>query len=99
MPKFLVGFFALLIAMLPVTAIAQVTSPGSQDGQSAVPGTPNSGAGVAGQPGNKNGPPAKRPATTGSDVKTGTSSQDTSKIPGKPGGKSGPPVQSPSSAK
>lgn len=99
MPKFFVGPLALLIAALPATAIGQTTSPNSQDRQSVTPTSPNSGAGVQGQPGNKSGPAAKRPGTTGSDVNDSTSTQDASKIPGKPGGKSGPPARSPSSAK
>jgi hypothetical protein len=97
MQKFFVGPLALLIAALPVTAMGQTTSPNSQD--RVTPTSPNSGAGIQGQPGNKSGPAAKRPGTTGSDVNSGTSTQDTSKIPGKPGGKSGPPARSPSSAK
>jgi hypothetical protein len=97
MPKFFVGPLALLIAAVPFAAIGQTTSP--QSGQSAVPNTPNSGAGIPGQPGNKSGPAVRRSGTTGSDIDKGTSTQDTSKIPGKPGGKSGPPARSPSSAK
>ena len=96
MPKFFVG---LLAAALPVIAVAQTTTPGSQDPQSVTPTSPNSGAGIPGYPGNKSGPAAKRSGTTGSDVNSGTSRQDTSKIPGKPGGKSGPPARSPSSTK
>jgi hypothetical protein len=88
--------FALLIAAMPFSAIAQTTNPGSQDRDSVTPSTPNSGAGVPGHPGNKSGPAIKRSGTTGSDVNSGTSTQDTSKIPGKPGGKSGPAARSPS---
>jgi hypothetical protein len=99
MQKLFVGPLALVIAGLPVIALAQTTSPGSQDRQSVTPTSPNSGAGIPGQPGNKSGPAAKRSGTTGSDVNSGTSTQDTSKVPGKPGGKSGPPARSPSSTK
>ena len=99
MQKLFVGPLALVIAGLPVIAIAQTTSPGTQDRQSVTPTSPNSGAGVPGQPGNKSGPAAKRPGTAGSDVNSGTSTQDTSKVPGKPGGKSGPPARSPTSTK
>ena len=95
MPKFFVGPLVLVIALLPITTIAQTTTTGPQDGQAAVPSTPHSGAGIPGQPGNKSGPPAKKPQTTGSDANTGM--QDASKIPGKPGSKSGPAVRSPSS--
>src|SRR5689334_17701703 len=88
--------FALLIAAMPFSTFAQTTGPGSQDRQSVTPTSPNSGAGVPGHPGNKSGPAAKRSGTTGSDVNSGTSTQDTSKIPGKPGSKSGPAERSPS---
>jgi hypothetical protein len=96
MPKFFVGPVALAIAMLPAVAIAQTTSPNPQGTPSVQPTGPTSGAGVPGMPGNKSGPAAKRPETTGSDAK---SPQDVSKVPGKPGSKSGPAVRSPSSAK
>lgn len=104
MTKLFFGPIALVIAILPVAAIAQTTGPSSQD-QSVVPTTPNSGAGIPGQPGNKSGPPARRSGTSGSgvnsssDVNGGMQTQDASKIPGKPGSKSGPAVKSPSSAK
>jgi hypothetical protein len=56
-------------------------------------GTPNSGAGVQGMPGNKSGPAVngKNSSEQSSGVK-----QDTSKIPGLPGNKSGSPAQKPS---
>ena len=98
MPKFFVGCVALVIAMFPAGAIAQKTGPDSQAIQSVQPTSPNSGAGIPGQPGNKSGPPAKKPETTGSDANS-KPSQDVSKIPGKPGSKSGPAVRSPSSGK
>jgi hypothetical protein len=58
---------------------------------SAQPSVQNSGTGVSGAPGNKNGPPANA-ATTG----TGNSAvqqQDSSGIKGLPGNKSGPPAK------
>ncbi len=51
-------------------------------------GTPNSGAGVPGLPGNKSGPAVKP-----GEQSTGLS-QDQSKVPGLPGSKSGPAQQS-----
>ena len=98
MSKFFAGPVALVIAMLPAVAIAQKTNPDPQGTQSVQPTSPNSGAGIPGQPGNKSGPAAKRPETTGSDADS-KPSQDASKIPGKPGSKSGPAVRSPSSGK
>ena len=97
MPKSVIGPIALLFAMFPAVAIAQTANPNPQDTQSAQPITPNSGAGIPGQPGNKSGPVAKKPETTGSEANRPT--QDTSNIPGKPGSKSGPVQRSPSTVK
>jgi hypothetical protein len=97
MAKIFAGPLALAIALLPVVAVAQTSSPGTQDRPAVAPTAPNSGAGVPGHPGNKSGPAAKRSGTTtGADVNSGTSTQDTSNIPGKPGGKSGPATRPPS---
>jgi hypothetical protein len=56
-------------------------------------GTPNSGAGVHGMPGNKSGP-----AVNGknSNEQSNGVGQDQSKVPGMPGNKSGQPAQKPS---
>ena len=97
MTKFVIGPIALVIAMFPVVAIAQTTNPNPQGTQSVEPTRPNSGAGIPGQPGNKSGPAAKKPETTGSDANR--PAQDSSNIPGKPGSKSGPVQRSPSSLK
>ena len=90
---------AFAFAFLSAAASAQTTTPSpSLQHQEVTPNTPNSGAGIPGQPGNKNGPPADAAGTTGSgsapDVSP--SKKDASKVPGKPGGKSGPPVMPPS---
>jgi hypothetical protein len=98
MSKFLIGPVALVIAMLPAVAMAQKTTPDSPGTKSIQPVTPNSGAGIPGQPGNKSGPAAKKPETTGSEANS-KPSDDVSKIPGKPGSKSGPAIRSPSSGK
>ena len=79
MSKFFAGPVALVIAMLPAVAIAQKTNPDPQGTQSVQPTSPNSGAEIPGQSGNKSGPAAKRPETTGSDADS-KPSQDTSKI-------------------
>ena len=97
MQKFIVGPVMLVIAMLPAVAIAQTTNPNSQGIQSVQPASPNSGAGIPGQPGNKSGPPAKKPETMGSDANR--TLPDSANIQGKPGSKSGPAVRSPSSGK
>jgi hypothetical protein len=82
--------------LLKATAVAVVLAvpAGAQTvGNPAMnaPSAQNSGTGIAGQPGNKNGPAAR----SGQD-QNASSQQDTSKIPGKPGGKSGPAVMPPS---
>jgi hypothetical protein len=66
--------------------------------QTNLPSAQNSGAGVPGQAGNKNGPAAgPRGQIAGSDQTNQTTRlQDSSGIPGKPGGKSGPAVMPPS---
>jgi hypothetical protein len=90
-------FLALATMMLP--ALAQ--APSTSAGQSPAPTAPNSGAGIPGQPGNKNGPAAKPPGSTGavSSDQQGSAArnQDASNIPGQPGSKSGPAVAPPSS--
>ena len=87
-----------------VTAIITVlpflfTTPGAaQDTRmpQEQPGGPNSGAGIPGQQGNKNGPAARPPsATSGAGASSPSATQDASKIPGQPGNKSGPPAAKP----
>ena len=56
-------------------------------------GTPNSGTGVKGLPGNKSGPAAK-PQQNPSGQSSGVN-QDPSKVPGLPGNKSGPAPEKP----
>jgi hypothetical protein len=97
MPKFVVGPIALLFVILAAVVIAQTVNPKPQGTESAQPIRPNSGAGIPGQPGNKSGPAARKPETTGSDANR--PAQDTSNIPGKPGSKSGPVQRSPSTMK
>jgi hypothetical protein len=68
-------------------------------GPMPVPSAQNSGAGIAGQAGSKNGPPPKQ-TTTGSSIGAASNGQsvrqqDSAKIPGKAGGKSGPAVEPP----
>jgi hypothetical protein len=89
---------AAMIVCLGAPALAQ------SGGNVSVPSGQNSGAGIQGHPGNKNGPAAKSP-TTGSATSTSeqdaeqgkvTRQQDSAKIPGKTGGKSGPAARRPS---
>ena len=85
---------AAMLAMLASPALAQTSNPVTNS-----PSATNSGAGIAGQPGNKNGPAAKPgQSATSQQTNSSTSPQDTSKIQGKPGGKSGPAVMPPSNS-
>ncbi|WP_275195746.1 hypothetical protein [Bradyrhizobium sp. CSA207] len=71
-------------------------SPSRADSGNAAtaPSAQNSGAGIAGAPGNKNGPPAHT-GTTGaaSQNQQSVQQQDPANIKGLPGNKSGPPAK------
>ena len=73
-------------------SVAQIPG-GTNSGASATaPSTQNSGPGIAGAPGSKNGPPTG--TTTGSSTQNlSVQEQDTSGVKGLPGGKSGPPAK------
>lgn len=85
---------ALIFALaLPApVALAQTTKPDV----SGAPSAQNSG--IAGQPGNKNGPAANPGETVGASSNQQNPTvqqQDTSNIKGLPGNKSGPPAKQP----
>jgi hypothetical protein len=90
------------LAILTVLPLVLTTPALAQNAQSIQqqPTSPNSGAGIAGQPGGKSGPAVKpSTATTGSGVESGGGrNQDAAKVPGLPGSKSGPAVKSPSNS-
>ena len=75
-----------ILAMVALPALAQTPTP---------PSSQNSGVGISGQPGGKNGP-APNSTATNEQKNPPTQLQDTSKVQGKPGGKSGPAVKPPS---
>jgi hypothetical protein len=86
----------LALALSAPAALAQTKKPDV----SGAPSAQNSGAGIAGQPGNKNGPAPKPGDTVGSSSSSNQSNptvqqQDTSNIKGLPGNKSGPPAKEP----
>jgi hypothetical protein len=90
--KMIVSTLAVALAF-SAPAFAQTT-------KTDVPGAPsaqNSGAGIAGQPGNKNGPAARPGDTVGSSSGANSTvpQQDTSNIKGLPGNKSGPAAKQP----
>ncbi|MET4218690.1 hypothetical protein ABIB00_003908 [Bradyrhizobium sp. LB14.3] len=88
-----VPIIATTLVIATSTAFAQTTKPDV----SAAPSAQNSGTGIAGQPGNKNGPAAKPGDTVGSATGTNPTvqQQDTSNVKGLPGNKSGPAVKQP----
>ena len=84
------------LALSAPVVLAQTTKPDV----SGAPSAQNSGAGIAGQPGNKNGPAAKPGETIGASSSSNQQNptvqqQDTSNIKGLPGNKSGPPAKEP----
>ena len=83
------------LAILTILPLALTAPALAQNAQQQQPTSPNSGAGVTGQPGSKSGPAAKSPsATTGSGAGE-SRNQDAAKVPGLPGSKSGPAVSAP----
>jgi hypothetical protein len=85
-----------ILTILPLVLTAPALA---QNAQQQQPTSPNSGAGITGQPGSKSGPAVKSPsATTGSGVAGEGRNQDAAKVPGLPGSKSGPAVKPPSSS-
>lgn len=91
-----VSVVALVVTISSPAALAQTQKPDV----SAAPSAQNSGAGIAGQPGNKSGPAVKPgQGTIGSTAPNQQNptvqQQDTSNIKGMPGNKSGPPAKQP----
>ncbi|RXH05952.1 hypothetical protein [Bradyrhizobium vignae] len=85
---------AFALALAAPAALAQTTKPDV----SGAPSAQNSGTGIAGQPGNKNGPAVKPGETVGASSNQQNPTvqqQDTSNIKGLPGNKSGPPTKEP----
>jgi hypothetical protein len=62
-------------------------------GAATAPNAPNSGTGIAGAPGNKNGPPAQHGTVGSSSKNPSVEQQDSSNVKGLPGNKSGPPAK------
>ncbi|UFW73019.1 hypothetical protein [Bradyrhizobium sp. WU425] len=93
--KWILSLAALALAATAPAALAQ-----TKPDVSAAPSAQNSGAGIAGQPGNKNGPAVKPGDTVGSSSTMNQQNptvqqQDTSNIKGLPGNKNGPPAKRP----
>lgn len=91
-------FVSLIACALIGSATAALAQGGTQP--ASPPSAQNSGAGIQGAPGNKNGPSGS-PGTVGSSTTTDrhnpdVSAQDPSNVKGLPGNKSGPAVKPPS---
>ncbi len=91
--KKIMGTIVFSLTMTALPALAQTSN-----NDIPKPSAQNSGAGISGHPGNKNGPPAK--GTVGSSTSAGQQNpdvrnQDSAKIPGLPGNKSGQPAKPP----
>ncbi|MBV8697668.1 hypothetical protein [Bradyrhizobium sp.] len=89
--KMMVSVGAVMLAMSVVAASAQ------NKPDVSVPSSQNSGAGIQGAPGNKNGPPAQK-GTVGSAATSNDQTvkdQDAANVKGLPGNKSGPAPKKP----
>ncbi len=89
-----------LIACAFVVSASSAYAQGTQQQTTMPPSAQNSGAGIQGAPGNKNGPAATESGTVGSSStinrhNTDVSNQDTSNVKGMPGNKNGPPAKKP----
>ncbi|MDQ2081272.1 hypothetical protein RA307_13865 [Xanthobacteraceae bacterium Astr-EGSB] len=104
MRSFMLGAAAIALVTFPAmaeTSLSHTSSPRtSSPGEMPQTTSPNSGAKVEGDAGNKNGPPASSETTgAGADANNAQKTpQDVSKVPGLPGNKSGPSVRRPSEA-
>ncbi|WP_315782582.1 MULTISPECIES: hypothetical protein [unclassified Bradyrhizobium] len=89
-----------LIACAFIVSATSALAQGTQQQTTSPPSAQNSGAGIQGAPGNKNGPSATDTGTVGSSSTINrqnpdVSAQDPSKIKGMPGNKNGPPAKKP----
>ena len=94
--KWVTSTLAVTLALSSPMVLAQTAKPDF----SGAPSAHNSGAGIVGQPGNKNGPAAKSGDTVGSSSSANQQNptlqqQDTSNIKGLPGNTSGPAAKQP----
>jgi hypothetical protein len=107
MRSFMLGAAAIALVTFPAmaeTSLSHTSSPLTPSAQTSSPGqmpqatSPNSGAKVEGEAGNKNGPASSSETTgAGADANNAQKTpQDVSKVPGMPGNKSGPAVRRPS---
>ncbi len=93
--KLMLSAVALALALAMSSAMA---SPQITKSEVSVPSAQNSGVGISGYPGNKNGPAVHPGTTVGSagatkEMNLAVTEQDPANIQGLPGNKSGPPAQ------
>jgi hypothetical protein len=89
----------MIIGLASVVLVPAAIAQHKESDVSTAPSAQNSGAGIAGQPGNKSGPAPKRGTIGSSSSNQGSPTvqqQDPAKIPGLPGNNSGPPEKKPS---
>jgi hypothetical protein len=93
--RYLIVTATLAIALLPHVTRAQTNTGNAQPDATTATSAGNSGTGITGAPGNKNGPAATSDTTTGSNAQPNSTvqQQDSAKVKGLPGGKSGPAVK------
>ena len=91
-----------IVSLVAVGLLTSVSAASAQSGQqhnAAPPSAQNSGAGIQGAPGNKNGQPANSgtvgSGTTVNQQNPAVSAQDPANIKGMPGNKNGPPARKP----
>lgn len=65
----------------------------SDTGAASAPSAQNSGAGISGAPGNKNGPSAREGTVGSNSQNMSVQEQDPANVKGLPGNKSGPPAK------
>lgn len=84
-------------ALVLIVCLAAAQAQSGKPDVSAAPSAGNSGVGISGAAGNKNGPAAKPANTTGSTAQPNPTvqQQDPANVKGLPGNKSGPAVKPP----
>ncbi len=93
--KSIASVLALVLTAAALPALAQ-SNPSTNSPKVTAPSGQNSGAGIQGSPGNKNGPAASSGtvgSSAGSQDNSTVRQQDPAKIKGMPGNKSGPPAK------
>jgi hypothetical protein len=93
--RYLIVTAILGVALLPQMTQAQTNTGNAQPNATTAPSAGNSGTGISGAAGGKNGPAASSDTTSGSNTQSNPTvqQQDSANVKGLPGGKSGPAVK------